>query len=253
MFTKDGIVGDGVNIASRIESLAAPQSVFISEKVFDEVKNQSGIETVPMGIFELKNVDKPVEVFAIANPGLIVPERTQISGKAKAAPFSDHNFVIAKGKRLGIKSIFILLATILIGYLIYASGVLNKITKSGTSKDLAISEKSIAVLPFINDSNDSTNIYFINGLMESTLNNLQKFEGLRVISRTSVEKYRNNPQPIPEIARELNVNYLVEGSGQKIGNQILLHIQLIDAQHDKHLWSEDTTEIQRIYLNFRWK
>jgi len=99
-------------------------------------------------------------------------------------------------------------------------------------------EKSIAVLPFKNDSSDSTNIYIVNGLMESILNNLQKIEDFRVISRTSVEKYRTAPQIIPEIAKELNVNYFVEGSGQKIGNEILLNIQLIEAKTDKHLWSE---------------
>lgn len=99
-------------------------------------------------------------------------------------------------------------------------------------------EKSIAVLPFKNDSNDSTNVYLINGLMESLLNNLQAIEDLRVISRTSVEKYRSNPKSIPEIASELNANYLVEGSGQKIGNQILLNIQLIDGTRDKHLWAK---------------
>ena len=99
-------------------------------------------------------------------------------------------------------------------------------------------EKSIAVLPFKNDSNDSSNVYIINGLMESVLTNLQKIEDVRVISRTSVEKYRNDPKTIKEIAKELNVNYFVEGSGQKIGDQISLHIQLIDASSDKHLWAE---------------
>lgn len=100
-------------------------------------------------------------------------------------------------------------------------------------------EKSIAVLPFKNDSNDSTNVYIINGLMESILNNLQKIEDLRVISRTSVEKYRNATKTIPEMGKELNVNYFIEGSGQKIGDQILLHIQLIEAKSDKHLWAEE--------------
>ena len=99
-------------------------------------------------------------------------------------------------------------------------------------------EKSIAVLPFKNDSNDSTNVYIVNGLMESILNNLQKIEGLRVISRTSVEKYRNTGMTIPEIARELNVSYFVEGSGQKIGDEILLNIQLIEGPSDRHLWAE---------------
>ncbi len=100
-----------------------------------------------------------------------------------------------------------------------------------------ILEKSIAVLPFKNESGDSTNVYFINGLMESTLNSLQKIEDLRVISRTSAEKYRNTHKSIPEIARELGVNYIVEGSGQKVGDQVLLHIQLVEASGDRPVWS----------------
>lgn len=99
-------------------------------------------------------------------------------------------------------------------------------------------EKSIAVLPFKNDSNDSSNLYFVNGLMESALSNLQKIQNLRVVSRTSVEKYRNSEKGIQEIAEELNVSYLVEGSGQKVGDQVLLNIQLIEASSDKHLWAE---------------
>ena len=109
-------------------------------------------------------------------------------------------------------------------------------------------EKSIAVLPFKNDSNDSTNVYIINGLMESILDNLQKIEELRVISRTSVEKYRNIPKTIPEIAKELDVNYFIEGSGQKIGDQIRLNIQLIEAPSDKHLWAEQyNREVKDIF------
>jgi len=99
-------------------------------------------------------------------------------------------------------------------------------------------EKSIAVLPFKNESSDSSNLYFVNGLMESTLNSLQKVKDLRVISRSSVEKYRNTDKTIPQIAEELNVSYFVEGSGQKVGDQVLLNIQLIEASGDRHLWAE---------------
>lgn len=99
-------------------------------------------------------------------------------------------------------------------------------------------KKSIAVLPFKNMSSDSTNLYFVNGLMESSLNNLQKIENLRVISRTSVEKYRKTNKTISEIAEELNVSYLVEGSGQRIGDQVLLNIQLIEASNDMPIWAE---------------
>lgn len=105
------------------------------------------------------------------------------------------------------------------------------------SEKVLVIDKSIAVLPFKNDSNDSTNVYLINGLMEATLNNLQKIKDLRVISRTSVEKYRNNAKTIPEMASELNVTYFVEGSGQKMGDRIVLTIQLIDGATDRHLWS----------------
>jgi TolB-like protein len=100
-------------------------------------------------------------------------------------------------------------------------------------------EKSIAVLPFINDSHDSTNVYFINGLMEGILDNLAKIKDLKVMSRTSVEQYRNNKtKTLPQIAKELGVNYIVEGSGQKYGDQVMLSIQLLEAGSDKHLFSE---------------
>lgn len=109
-------------------------------------------------------------------------------------------------------------------------------------------EKSIAVLPFKNESSDSTNLYFVNGLMESALGNLQKIEDLRVISRTSVEKYRNTKKGIAEIAEELNVSYLVEGSGQRVKNQVLLNIQLIEASSDQPIWAEQySREVDDIF------
>ena len=104
------------------------------------------------------------------------------------------------------------------------------------SKEL---EKSIAILPFLNDSPDEENTYFINGIMDEVLINLQTIKELRVISRTSVEKYRGPEKPsIPEIARELGVNYIVEGSGQKYGNTISLRVQLLRAAKEGHLWGE---------------
>jgi len=100
-------------------------------------------------------------------------------------------------------------------------------------------EKSIAVLPFFNDSPDEENEYFINGIMDEILNNLQAINDLSVVSRTSVEQYRGSDKPpIPEIARKLNVNYIVEGSGQKYGTTFRLRVQLIDGNKDKHLWAE---------------
>jgi TolB-like protein len=111
---------------------------------------------------------------------------------------------------------------------------------------IADTEKSIAVLPFVNDSPDEANSYFINGIMEEVLNNLQKIKDFRVLSRTSVEKYKGSAKlTLPEIAKVLGVNYIVEGSGQKYGNKFVLRVQLIAADNERHLWAKSyNREIQ---------
>lgn len=109
-------------------------------------------------------------------------------------------------------------------------------------------EKSIAVLPFMNDSPDETEMYFINGAMEAILHNLSLIGELRVVGRNSVEQYRGLHLPAVEIAKELNVSYLLEGCGQKYGDKIRLTIQLIDGTRDGHIiWSgEYIREIRHI-------
>ena len=114
----------------------------------------------------------------------------------------------------------------------------NFINKRNLNSDFSKLEKSIAVLPFINDSPSDSNQYFINGLMEEILNNLQKIGAFsKVPSRTSTEQYRGiTKPPIPKIAKDLDVNFIVEGSGQKYGNFYRIRVQLIEGKTDKHLW-----------------
>jgi TolB-like protein/AraC-like DNA-binding protein/Tfp pilus assembly protein PilF len=97
---------------------------------------------------------------------------------------------------------------------------------------------SIAVLPFKNMSDSSNNRYFIDGLMEEILTDLSRIHDLRVISRSSVEQFRESTKSTSEIANKLHVNYIVEGSGQKYGNTFRLRVQLIEASTDRHLWAE---------------
>jgi TolB-like protein len=100
-------------------------------------------------------------------------------------------------------------------------------------------DKSIAVLPFLNESPVDSNKYFINGIMEEVLTNLQKIKDFRVLSRTSTDQYKGQDRPtIPEIAKKLNVNYVVEGSGQKFGNKFVLRVQLITGKNERHLWAK---------------
>jgi len=126
--------------------------------------------------------------------------------------------------------------------------VLNAIPKGDRLDDFPILEKSIAVLPFINDSPDQERMYFINGIMEAILDNLCKIEDLRVPGRTSVEQYRDNPKPIPVVAEEMNVSYVLEGSEHRDGNNVRLFVQLLDGKNDKHIWSKSyDADIEEIF------
>jgi TolB-like protein len=131
------------------------------------------------------------------------------------------------------------IATYVSGAIIVALVAFNFINKRNLNSGISKLEKSIAVLPFINDSPVDSNKYFINGIMEEVLNNLQKIKDFRVLSRTSTDQYKGSDRPtIPEIAKKLGVNYIVEGSGQKYGNTFILRVQLIAANKEKHLWGE---------------
>jgi TolB-like protein/AraC-like DNA-binding protein len=121
-------------------------------------------------------------------------------------------------------------------YLIYNVFFIRSSTDAGISVNNLV--KSIAVLPFKNLSDTVTNQYFIDGLMEEILADLSKIHDLRVISRTSVEPFRGTDKSASEIAKKLKVDYIVEGSGQKYGNNFRLRVQLIDALKDKHIWTE---------------
>jgi TolB-like protein len=114
--------------------------------------------------------------------------------------------------------------------------VFNIVPRFNRSEVKEILDKSIAVIPFIDDSPNKDNEHIINGIMEDLLINLQSIKDLRVPGRTSVEQYRNNPKHISEIATELGVNYIVEGSGQKYGNHYTLRVQLLEGATGMHIW-----------------
>src|SRR4030095_2124960 len=181
----ESVYGDGVNLVSRIESLAVPGGIFISEKVYDEIRNQQNIETREMGYFELKNVKYPVRVFAIANSGITVPRRDELRGKTKQT------------------------------------------------------NNRLAVLPFVNMSTDPDNEYFSDGITEELLNALTRVDGLQVTSRTSAFAFKGKNTDIRDIAIQLNVDRVLEGSVRKSGNRVRITAQLINAADGYHIWSEN--------------
>src|SRR5438309_1791178 len=108
--------------------------------------------------------------------------------------------------------------------------------RSPTRSAMAIAEKSIAVLPFENRSEDPANAYFADGIQDEILTRLSKIADLKVISRTSTQHYKSAPENLPEIARQLGVAHILEGSVQKSADAVRVNVQLIKAANDSHLW-----------------
>jgi TolB-like protein/class 3 adenylate cyclase/Flp pilus assembly protein TadD len=145
--------------------------------------------------------------------------------------------------RLGLTAILLFLAGITFWFLYHRPSAIQPGEKTGASPSAAdplagIPEKSIAVLPFDNLSSDKENAYFADGIQDEILTRLSKIADLKVISRTSTQHYKSAPENLPEIARQLGVAHILEGSAQKSGNAIRVNVQLIKAADDSHLWAD---------------
>src|SRR5438034_3353521 len=103
---------------------------------------------------------------------------------------------------------------------------------------LAAPEKSIAVLPFENLSDDKANAYLATGIQDEIMTRLAKIADLKVISRTSTQQYQSRPGNLSQIAKQLGIAHVLEGSVQKVGEQVRVNVQLIRVDHDSHLWAE---------------
>ncbi|MEO9967398.1 MAG: hypothetical protein ABJF11_16490 [Reichenbachiella sp.] len=157
----------------------------------------------------------------------------------KSADKVDTQEAIRAGER--IKNLILVVLSISFVYLIYDKFFVEYEEKEVHSSKItsAAEEKTIAVLPFKNLSDNKNNIYFSDGIMEAILNNLSRIEDLKVVSRTSVERYRGTEKSIPHIGDELDVAHILEGSVQRIGDKVRISTQLISTEEDKHLWSHN--------------
>jgi TolB-like protein/predicted nucleic acid-binding Zn ribbon protein len=185
--------------------------------------------------FDQEQVKPVLNNLAIIVRWYLKYRETQSKGKVPpdTQKESDRTSILVKGKTQSkIKKILIYSITILI----VVAAVLVIVKFNVFDKKL---EKSIAVLPFRNDSHDDSTQYFMDGVMEELLMNLQKIKELRVLGRTSVEQYRSQNKTIPQIAKELGVNYIIEGSGQKSGNSLRIRVQLIRANKESHIWANN--------------
>jgi len=230
VFADADVLGDSVNIASRLQENAEKGCIHISSSVYKNVRNKADINTRYVEERTFKNVAEPVKVYQVLGDG-------------------EEQIPVAKNpKRSSRKYLYIISLGIVT--VIAAIMMWNYLPENSTSAAIEI-EKSIAVMPFDNESTDEENEYFVNGMMAAIRNNLSSIRDLRIIGKNSTEKYRETSLSSKEIGNELSVNYLLHATVQKLGNQVNIHTQLIDAENDDQIWQDsylrDISDIKEVF------
>ena len=228
---KDHIFGDGVNIAARLETLADPGGICVSKTAFDHIETKLPLGYEFLGEQEVKNIKKPVGAYRV----LMEPRITIASASMTEKRKSRNRIPIIVGA--------IAMLTLVVSASIWIFYVRQTPTQSEYSSaekvDYSPHDKpSFAVLPFDNISKDPEMDYLCDGITETLIVTLSKIPDLFVISRNSTFLYKGRAIRIKEIADELGVQYVIEGSVQKSGERLRLSIQVIDALTDRHVLSE---------------
>lgn len=188
------LMGDGVNIAARLEGVAAPGAICLSEDAYRQVKSRLSVLVSDLGQTQLKNIAEPMRVYSL-----------DVGSAAIANP---------------------------------APPVVTT-AASPTAQTVALPDKpSIAVLPFANMSGDPEQEYFVDGMVEDIITALSRFNQLFVIARNSSFTYKGRAVDVRQVARELGVRYVLEGSVRKAGSRLRITGQLVDAATGGHLWAD---------------
>jgi adenylate cyclase len=195
---EDDIFGDGVNVAARLEALAEPGGICISRVVRDQIRDKLPYAFEDMGEQQVKNISRPVRVFAVC-----------LGPRAGACPWQGTGGPHAGG------------------------------TPAVQPTPLPLPDKpSLAVLPFQNLTGDADQEYFVDGMVEEITTAIARLPWLFVIARNSAFTYKGKPVDVKQVAQELGVRYLLEGSVRKAGNRVRITGQLIDTTTGSHIWAD---------------
>ena len=217
------IAGAGINIAQRVMNCGDPGHILLSKHVTEDLEQYPRWQPYlhELGECEVKHGMRVgvVNLYADEVGNSQPPKKFQALKKHRA-----------RVRWAEVAVALLVLAAIAAGFVF----LLRRPTRSA----MAIAEKSIAVLPFENLSRDPDNAYFADGIQDEILTRLSKIADLRVVSRTSTERYKSAPENLPEIAKQLGVANILEGRVQKSGNSVRVNVQLIKAANDSNLWAD---------------
>lgn len=236
----DDVFGDAVNVAARLQALAEPGSIVVSDRVYEHVRDKVALPFKDLGQRSLKNIDRPVHVFSLS-----VSETTDTGSRPVV------------GRTALSKKQILVGAAVLAAVAVAAGGILFfPIDRSGPSGIASSTpdrrpnphrDQSVAVLVFANQSGEPGQDYFSDGLTEDITNALGRFKNLTVLAYGAVLPYKGKQVPPVEIGRSLNARFLVGGSVRKMGDRIRVAVQLSDAADGTQLWADryddDLTDI----------
>jgi len=221
-YDHEDIFGDGVNIASRLQSAADPGGIYISESIQKSIRAKSSVKTKYLGQVKLKNVDYLVNTYAIVEEGLPIPSAAKIEQ--------------LKGKGLFYKLTRSIYTYIILLLLILANGPWIR----DAFKTEASPITSLLILPFDNFTGDESLEYVVAGIHDALIGDVGKISALRVPSSRTANAYRNVEKSIPQIATELNIDAAVETSVTCYGENICIQVKMVSAfPEEKLLWVHD--------------
>jgi adenylate cyclase len=224
------ILGDGVNIAARLENLSEAGGIFMSGKAYDEVKNKLPLGYKYLGEQAVKNIAEPVRVYQV----LMEPEAAgKVIVEKKIKPRQWQRVALIVGAFL-----IVIVAVVAVYHSYFRPAPSIEVASKDKMAFPLPDKPSIAVLPFVNMSEDPKQEYFSDGITENIITGLSKVPRLFVIARNSTFVYKGKGVKVRQVAEELGIQYVLEGSVQRSGNRVRITAQLIDAITGNHLWAE---------------
>jgi adenylate cyclase len=218
------LMGDGVNIAARLEGIAAPGAICLSEDAYRQVKGRLDLAVTDLGTKELKNIAEPIRVYSLEGVNLAQGKPTKAGGPQRPSAMM----------ATGIVAFIVIVSGA--GYFLSANRTATVVPTAAAPAGAA--RLSIVVLPFTNLSNDPNQDYFVDGITENLTTDLSRIHNSFVIARNTAFSFKGKNVDAREIGRQLGVRYVLEGSVQRDQNRVRVNAQLIDAGSGAHLWAD---------------